>query len=163
MGSTTLTNLMTTMISSKVNQLSHITGPSNEVRRTKIVATLGPASNTYDKIRDLISAGLNVTRLNFSHGTHDNHAEVFAMVRKASAELGKPVAILQDLQGPKIRLGKLEGKITFQPGDEIILSSRNDFVGTSNHLPTTYPHLANDVSASGRWGADVRHFRVQGR
>ena len=134
-----------TMISSADNQLSHITGSSKDVRRTKIVATLGPASNTYEKIRDLIAAGLNVTRLNFSHGSHENHAEVFAMVRKASAELGKPVAILQDLQGPKIRLGKLEGKLQFQAGDQIILSSRNDFVGDGNHLPTTYSHLSKDV------------------
>src|SRR6201989_1573961 len=78
-------------------------------RRAKIVATLGPASSTEDLFRQLLRAGLDVARLNFSHGSHEQKAELIAMVRRVAREEKKPICILADLQGPKIRTGKLEG------------------------------------------------------
>jgi len=73
----------------------------------KIVCTLGPSSSTKPMIRKLISAGMNVARLNFSHGDHESHLAMINLIRECSRDLGKPVAILQDLQGPKLRVGKL--------------------------------------------------------
>src|SRR5213083_1210361 len=79
------------------------------MRRTKIVCTIGPASSSEERLEQLMRAGMNVARLNFSHGTHSDHAIVIERVRTISARLGRPIAILQDLQGPKIRTGELEG------------------------------------------------------
>src|SRR3989454_12596896 len=80
------------------------------MRRTKIVCTIGPASSSTDELDRLVAAGLDVARLNFSHGTHDEHADVVRRIREGEARWGRPIAILQDLQGPKIRPG------TFGPG-----------------------------------------------
>lgn len=93
-----------------------------EKRKVKIVGTLGPSSNTQDKIERLICAGLDTARLNFSHGTHDIHRELFSAVRNAAKNSKKHVAVLQDLQGPKLRLGKLppEG-LVLKAGDEVVL------------------------------------------
>ena len=79
------------------------------LRRTKIVATIGPASNSPEMIRRLILAGMDVARLNFSHGCHEDHARTISLLRAISLELDTPVTILQDLQGPKIRVGQLHG------------------------------------------------------
>ena len=76
-------------------------------RMTKIVCTIGPASRNYKMIKDLIKKGMNVARLNFSHGTHEEHQQAIENIRKASLKTGKVVAILQDLGGPKIRIGKI--------------------------------------------------------
>jgi len=114
-------------------------------RRTKIVGTIGPASNKPEVLEGLMRAGLDVTRLNFSHGTHDAHRAVYAMVREASAAVAKPIAVLQDLQGPKIRLGKLDGVVALPEGEEVVLSSEGNFLGTRDRLPTTYERLADDV------------------
>ncbi len=93
--------------------------PLKAFKRTKIIATLGPATDTYEAVRDLIQAGVNVIRCNFSHGTHEDRDRQIPWVRKASAELGKPVAIIQDLQGPKVRLGDFDGIITVQAGQTL--------------------------------------------
>lgn len=93
--------------------------PLKSFKRTKIIATLGPASDGYDNIYKLIDAGANGIRLNFSHGTHDERLVQIPQIRKASAELGKPVAIIQDLQGPKVRLGDFEGIITVKTGETL--------------------------------------------
>lgn len=115
-------------------------------RRTKLVCTLGPSSFPYEVLEELIRKGMDVARLNFSHGTHESHREVYAKVRRASEAVGKHVAVLQDLQGPKIRLGKLDAPIQVTPGQKLVLSARNDFVGgVDGRLPTTYEGLANDV------------------
>lgn len=85
--------------------------------RTKIVATLGPASSDYETIRDLAVAGADVFRFNFSHGTHEDHAARHAIVRRVEAELGEPIGILADMQGPKLRVGVFaEGKVLLEPG-----------------------------------------------
>jgi pyruvate kinase len=97
----------------------------DSVRRTKIVATIGPATNSPAVLKELISAGATTLRLNFSHGTHEDHLANIRLIRRISFELNQPVGILQDLQGPKIRLGKFEqGKITLKNGDPFILTSR---------------------------------------
>jgi pyruvate kinase len=93
--------------------------PVEEYKNTKILATIGPSTDTYEKIKELIEAGANGIRLNFSHGNHEERIEHIKWVRKASKELGKPVAIVQDLQGPKIRLGDFDDVITVQAGQEL--------------------------------------------
>lgn len=93
--------------------------PLESYKRTKIVATIGPSSDSYETVRDIIRNGANGLRLNFSHGTHDEHGQRIKWIRKAARELGKPVAIIQDLQGPKVRLGDFDGNIEVKAGQEL--------------------------------------------
>ncbi|HSS68258.1 MAG TPA: pyruvate kinase [Nocardioidaceae bacterium] len=117
------------------------------MRRAKIVCTLGPASSTPEKIRELVEAGMNVARLNLSHGTHELHEESYRMIREASDESGHAVGILVDLQGPKIRLGRFaDGPIVVAEGDEFVISTR-DVDGDQSRCSTTYKGLCGDVSA----------------
>lgn len=120
------------------------------LRRTKIIGTIGPASSSQETLEALIRAGLDVARLNFSHGTHDDHRAVVERIRAAERATLKPIAILQDLQGPKIRLGRLAEAVTLQTGGEVTLSADHDFVGDVNRMPTTYERLARDVSVGER-------------
>jgi pyruvate kinase len=116
------------------------------MRRAKIVATLGPATSSYEDIRAIIEAGVNVARMNLSHGTYDVHNEVYANVRKAAEDVGEPVAVLVDLQGPKIRLGKFEGgPYDLEVGD-IFTITTEDIVGTKERVGTTFAGLPGDVS-----------------
>jgi pyruvate kinase len=112
------------------------------VRQTKIVATLGPASNSDAMVRALIAAGTDVFRLNFSHGTHDTHGDVIRRVRAAARDAGRCVAILQDLSGPKIRTGSLrQGQpLVLNPGDELRIEV-GDFAGYAGRVSTPYEHL----------------------
>jgi pyruvate kinase len=121
------------------------------MRYTKIVCTLGPASNTEDKLAALIEAGMNVARLNFSHGTHEEHAATLGRVRRVSNRLGKPVAILQDLQGPKIRTGTLAGgeAVELQENAEFTITAR-EIVGNAHEVSTTYTGLPDDVRPGSR-------------
>lgn len=115
------------------------------LRRTKIVATIGPATSSPEVLRDLIEAGATTLRLNFSHGTHDDHQRNIRLIRQVSFELNQPVGILQDLQGPKIRLGRFEnGAITLQKGDPFILTS-HAVPGTQEISSVTYEPLADEV------------------
>ncbi len=117
------------------------------LRRTKIVSTIGPATSSPEVMRALIEAGATTLRLNFSHGTHDDHQRNIRLIRQISFELNQPVGILQDLQGPKIRLGRFEeGFITLQRGDEFILTSRQ-LPGTQSISSVTYEPLADEVPA----------------
>ena len=89
------------------------------MRRTKIVATIGPASRDPEVLVRMVEAGMDVARLNFSHGTHEQHAETAQRVREAAGRAGRPVAILQDLPGPKLRIGPLEDdRVELKPGDK---------------------------------------------
>ena len=91
-------------------------------RKTKIIATLGPAVASLEDITELIEAGMNVARLNFSHGTHETHRQYHSWVREASERLGVPVAILQDIQGPRIRVGSFPGgSAVLETGSEVVL------------------------------------------
>lgn len=117
-------------------------------RRAKIVCTLGPATSSPARVRELIAAGMDVARLNFSHGTREEHAAVYREVRAASDEAGKAVAILVDLQGPKIRLGLFEeGGVTLRAGDPFVITTEPDVEGTAELAGTTYAELARDVTA----------------
>jgi pyruvate kinase len=119
----------------------------NFLRRTKIVATIGPATSSLEVLRDLIEAGATTLRLNFSHGTHDDHQRSIRLIRQVSFELNQPVGILQDLQGPKIRLGKFEhGSINLEKGDPFILTS-HIMPGTQGKSCVTYEPLAEEVPA----------------
>ena len=115
------------------------------MRRAKIVATLGPATSTYDQLRALIRAGMNVARFNLSHGSHAIHEEVYANLQRASADEGVPVAILADLQGPKIRLETFaDGPYLLNPGD-ILTITTEDTPGTKDLVGTTFKGLPQDV------------------
>ncbi len=111
--------------------------PIDKFKRTKIIATIGPATDSYDQILALIKAGANGLRLNFSHGTYEERERQIKWIRKAAKEYGKPVAIIQDLQGPKIRLGDFDGVYTVQEGQSFALAYEADYE-RSGHLPTQY-------------------------
>jgi pyruvate kinase len=116
------------------------------MRRAKIVATLGPATDSYDTIKAIFEAGVDVARMNLSHGTHAVHEEVYANIRKAASDLGKPVAVLVDLQGPKIRTGKFaDGPHNLAVGDVFTITTE-DVVGTKEIVGTTFKGLPGDVA-----------------
>ncbi len=114
-------------------------------KKTKIVATIGPASRDKETLKELIYAGANVFRLNFSHGSHDDHKATIMMVRELNEELGTNVALLQDLQGPKIRVGQVaDGAVPISPGQKLIITTK-DMLGTSEMVSTVYEGIVNDV------------------
>jgi pyruvate kinase len=118
---------------------------ADNIRRTKIVATVGPAISSPEMLRAVIEAGATTLRLNFSHGTHEDHKQSIRLIRQISYELNQPVGILQDLQGPKIRLGRFaDGPIVLNRGDAFILTSRQ-VPGTAEISSVTYPPLADEV------------------
>ncbi len=116
--------------------------------RTKIVGTLGPASSTPEVIRSLISAGLDVARINFSHGTHEEHARTVGVIRAAAKDLGRPVAIMGDLQGPRIRIGDIPATIDVHDGDS--LTFVHETAAPAGTIPVTYDDIARDVRVGGR-------------
>ncbi len=117
------------------------------MRRTKIVCTLGPASNTVERIRALVDAGMDCARLNFSHGEHKDHAFVAKTLREVAARAGRPLAILADLSGPKMRIGRFaNGPIELVPGRPFILTAR-DVPGDEHIVSVTYKPLPRDVQA----------------
>ncbi|MEV4511850.1 pyruvate kinase [Dactylosporangium sp. NPDC049525] len=119
-------------------------------RRAKIVCTLGPAVSSPERIRGLVDAGMDVARLNFSHGSHEDHAAVFALVREAAAAAGRSVGILADLQGPKIRLGRFaNGPHEWRTGDTAVITS-DDVIGTADRVSCTYTKLPQEVKAGDR-------------
>jgi pyruvate kinase len=115
------------------------------MRRAKIVATLGPATSSYENIRAIIDAGVDVARMNLSHGTYDVHEAVYANVRKAADDAGRAVAVMVDLQGPKIRLGKFEGGPYDLAVGDIFTITTEDVLGTKELSGTTFKGLPNDV------------------
>jgi pyruvate kinase len=119
------------------------------MRRTKIVCTIGPASRDTAELDRLVEAGLDVARLNFSHGTHDEHAEVIQRIRDGEARWGRPIAILQDLQGPKIRLGTFGpgggGRVDLEAGRPFTLSARA-VVGTVERASITHPEYLKELA-----------------
>jgi pyruvate kinase len=121
---------------------------TTQAPRAKIVATIGPASRGDDVLRALIESGLDVARVNFSHGTYADHAETIATIRRLAAEARRPVAILGDLQGPRIRIGELAAPVTVQPGQDITLAPEDDV--RAGDVPITYDNLARDVRIGSR-------------
>jgi pyruvate kinase len=137
-------------------------------RRTKIVATIGPATQSKENLRNAIMAGMNVARLNFSHGTHENHLAVINDLRALSAELGAPLTILQDLQGPKIRVGKFaKGSIPIAEGEKVVITTEN-VLGKPGLIPTDYLDLPKAAIPGNRIMLDdglmeLRIDRVEGK
>jgi pyruvate kinase len=98
-------------------------------RRTKIVATIGPSSSRKDVVARLIEAGMDGARLNFSHGTHDDHGESAELIREAQKEAGRPIALIADLQGPKLRIGDLSQPVELESGDEVVVAGEGEATG----------------------------------
>jgi pyruvate kinase len=145
-------------------------------RRTKIVATLGPATANESVLRRLLAAGMDVARLNFSHGTHDGHGRTILLLRRLAREAGVPLAILQDLQGPKIRVGHLARPVRLEEGEETVLMTRR-IAGSAARIPVAFaglPRIARrgshillkdgtiDLEVLGVHGSEVRCRIVRG-
>jgi pyruvate kinase len=131
------------------------------VRRAKIVCTLGPAATQQGRIRDLVDAGMNVARLNLSHGDYAEHEEIYRRVRKASDEAGRAVGVMVDLQGPKIRLGRFaEGPVQVTPGSDLTITTR-DVPGDAGLCSTTYGGLPADVQVGDTILIDDGSVRLQ--
>lgn len=128
--------------------MTTVAGGSDKVtlmRRAKIVATMGPATADLQALRSLVAAGMDVARLNLSHGTHEQHAQTYALIRQAADESGRGIGILADLQGPKIRLGKFaSGPVLLREGDEFVVTTE-DVPGDAAMVSTTYDGLPGDV------------------
>lgn len=123
-----------------------MTGEFMTSKKTRIVATLGPASAAQETVEQLIMAGVNVFRLNFSHGTHESHLAAIRTIRQASEKTGRFTAILGDLCGPKIRVGKFaNGPIELNAGDSFFISENPDEPGTQEGVGTSYPYLTKDL------------------
>jgi pyruvate kinase len=119
-------------------------------RRAKIVCTLGPATSSPERIRGLVDAGMDVARLNFSHGSHEDHETVYNLVREAASAAHRSVGILADLQGPKIRLGRFaEGPHEWRTGEAVTITS-DDIIGTADRVSTTYKKLPREVKPGDR-------------
>ena len=110
------------------------------MRHTKIVCTLGPAVDSPQQLDRLIAAGMDVARFNFSHGTHEQHAVRFRLLQEAAARAGKPIAVLQDLCGPKIRLGDVQPGVTLARGARFVLDG-DPAPGTQSRAPLPVPEL----------------------
>jgi pyruvate kinase len=116
------------------------------MRRTKIVATIGPASREPDVLAQLVAAGMDVARLNYSHGSLDEHEETAARVRAAAESVGRPVALLQDLPGPKLRIGAVrDGLVELTPGESLTFECGSETVGDHRRMSVTWPELADSV------------------
>jgi pyruvate kinase len=122
-----------------------------EFRHSKIVCTIGPASRSPRIIKKLMHAGMDVARLNFSHGSHEEHAESIAMLRAAAIERQKPIAILADLQGPKIRTGVLAsgGPVMLRAGQQFVITTAR-ILGDSTRVSTTFTALPREVHRGNR-------------
>ncbi|MDR1397048.1 MAG: pyruvate kinase [Desulfarculales bacterium] len=120
------------------------------VRKTKIVCTLGPATSSPEMIEKMIAAGMNVARLNFSHGSYESHANTYNSIRKAAERHNRHVGILQDLSGPKIRLGELPREIILETGQEVLLGASGGGADGKIFLPVGYPYLYEDVQIENR-------------
>ncbi len=117
-----------------------------QTKKTKIIATVGPASNTKEKLWELAQAGANVFRLNFSHGTHEGHAQVIKFVRELNAENGANIALLQDLQGPKIRTDEVAGNgVELVSGAKIVIQ-KEKIIGTKERISSSYGALTADLN-----------------
>lgn len=115
-------------------------------KRTKIVCTIGPATSTKEQILSLVQAGMDIARINFSHSTQDNHEKTYELLRECEQESGKPIGILADLQGPKIRTGKLKNdSLELLNGSKITINNQSDFIGDSNEIGCTYENLIMDL------------------
>ena len=136
-------------------------GIDHSQKRTKIVATVGPACDTYEKLLELVKAGVNVFRLNFSHGAYESKKQIIEYIREINKKEPYNIAILGDLQGPKLRVGELEGgSLELKEGDEIILTTEK-IVGTKDKIYVSYQNLATDVKPGERIFFDDGKMEVE--
>jgi pyruvate kinase len=126
-------------------QMDKKAGLEHTFHRTKIVATVGPACDTYDKLLSLVKAGVNVFRLNFSHGSHEDKAKIIEHIRKINSTEPFNIAILGDLQGPKLRVGEIEGGSMLVEEGEILTFTNTKLVGNKERIYVSYPNLHEDV------------------
>jgi len=126
-------------------------------RRTKIVATIGPASEDRDTLRALVDAGMDGARLNFSHGTHADHARRNALIREVQGEVGRPLSVIADLQGPKLRVGELPEPVVLERGGEITLVGGNH---ASDGALSVSPAVIGDVLRAGKLKNNFSRFPV---
>lgn len=142
-------------------EMDNAAGFAHARKRTKIVATVGPACDTYDKLLELVRAGVNVFRLNFSHGTHEDKKKIIEHIRNIIRNEPFNIAILGDLQGPKLRVGELEnGRIELKSGDEFIFTTEK-IIGTKEKIYVSYPNLSKDVKAGERIFLDDGKMEVK--
>ena len=142
-------------------QMDKETGVSHSQKKTKIVATVGPACDSYEKLLELAKAGVNVFRLNFSHGSHDNKKEVIDNIRLISKSQPFNLAILGDLQGPKLRVGEIDGgQIELVDGEDIIFTTEK-MIGTNSKVYVSYPNLALDTKVGERIFLDDGKLEVK--
>jgi pyruvate kinase len=136
---------------STIAEVSPLSLAPASARRAKIICTIGPACHSEAAMRDLLRLGMDVARLNFSHGTHEDHARNIERLRHAAEKEDRTVCILQDLQGPKIRTGRLTNHqpIELKSGSSVIITPR-DIAGTPTRISTTFPDLASEVTAGAR-------------
>ena len=126
-------------------------GLQHTFHKTKIVATVGPACDTYDKLLELVKAGVNVFRLNFSHGTHEDKAKIIEHIRNINLTEPYNISILADLQGPKLRVGDIkDGALPIAPGDILTFTSREKVIGTKDKIYVSYPNLHHDVEVGNK-------------
>ena len=126
-------------------------GQQHAFHKTKIVATVGPSCDTYEKLLELVKAGVNVFRLNFSHGDHAGKASIIEHIRAINVNEPYNVSILGDLQGPKLRVGEIQnGSLTIAPGDVLTFTSREKVVGTKEKIYVSYPNLHHDVQVGNK-------------
>src|SRR6516164_2248637 len=126
-------------------QMDKKAGLEHTFHRTKIVATVGPACDTYEKLLELVRAGVNVFRLNFSHGAHEDKARIIDHIRKINSTEPFNIAILGDLQGPKLRVGEIEGGAIEVAAGDILTFTNEKLVGTKERIYVSYPNLHADV------------------
>ena len=133
------------------NEMDKEAGIEHSTHRTKIVATVGPACDTYEKLLELVKAGVNIFRLNFSHGTHENKAQVIEHIREINTKEPYNISILADLQGPKLRVGEIEnGALLIEPGDILTFTSKEKVVGNKEKIFVSYPNLHEDVEVGNK-------------
>jgi pyruvate kinase len=133
------------------NEMDKEAGIEHSTHRTKIVATVGPACDTYEKLLELVKAGVNIFRLNFSHGTHENKAQIIEHIRAINSKEPYNISILADLQGPKLRVGEIEnGALLIEPGDILTFTSKEKVVGNKEKIYVSYPNLHEDVEVGNK-------------
>jgi pyruvate kinase len=137
-----------------------ITGLEHNIKRTKIVATIGPASNSYDTMLNLVKAGVNVFRLNFSHGNHEDKMAIIENIRRINRDEPVNISILADLQGPKLRVGEIENNALQINEGDILTFTNEKCVGTMERIYVSYPNLAGDVRVGNSILIDDGKFEV---
>ena len=133
--------------------------PPGAMLRTKVVCTLGPATSDPETVLAMVRGGMNLARINMSHGTREEHLASIEAVRAAASEVRRPVAVLVDLQGPKIRVGMLERPVDLGVGDSVVMAPED--IATGDEIPTTYAPLAEEISTGDMVLLDDGHLELR--